>query len=83
MDRDEKVAVLFTENGKGEIRKSEITQEELGKIFFGEGNRNWDHVHLALPEPVWERIYEDHDGVFTVTPEKKYDHSLQSDMTGN
>ena len=59
MDRDEKVAVLFTENGKGEIRKSEITQEELGKIFFGEGNRNWDHVHLALPEPVWERIYED------------------------
>ena len=36
MDRDETVAVLFTENGKGEIRKSEITQEELGKIFFGE-----------------------------------------------
>lgn len=34
-------------------------------------------------ESHWERIYEDHDGVFTVTLEKKYDHSLQSDMTGN
>ena len=48
MDRDEKVAVLFTENGKGEIRKSEITQEELGNIFFGEGNRNWDSYSCSI-----------------------------------
>lgn len=33
-------------------------------------------------ESQWERIYEDHDGVFTVTLEKKYDHASASHITG-
>ena len=58
MENNDKVAVQLTENGDGTITRKEITQEELGNIFFDEGNHEWDQVHLALPDPVWERIYD-------------------------
>jgi len=59
MNQEEKNYKLFTQNSDGGITEREITQEELGRIFFHEGNREWDNVHMALPDPVWERIYED------------------------
>jgi len=30
-----------------------------GNIAFAERDGGWDQVHLVLPEPVWERIYEE------------------------
>jgi len=62
MEQEKKCAVLLTQDGNGQISKREITQEELGWIFFQEGNREWDQVHIVLPDPVWEKLY-DNDGV--------------------
>ena len=59
MGLQEKVAKLLTEEKDGKIRETEITQDELDQIFFGEGNRKWDQIQTVLPEPVWEKIYED------------------------
>ncbi len=59
MEQKEKIAILLTQGKDGEIRQTEITQEELDRIFFKEGNRTWDQIHTVLPEPVWEKIYED------------------------
>lgn len=59
MDREEKDCMLYTRGADREFTGKAITQEELGKIFFSEGNREWDHAHLVLPDPVWERILED------------------------
>ena len=52
MEREENVAVLLTQDQEGKISKRGITQEQLGEIFFGEGDRKWDQVHMALPDPV-------------------------------
>ena len=43
----------------GEYMKTEITRDELYRIFFKEGNKKWENVHMVLPEPIWEKIYED------------------------
>ncbi len=59
MNQKEKVAKLLTQNSDGEIRTTEITQEQLDRIFFGEGDRKWDNIHTCMPEPVWGRFYED------------------------
>ena len=59
MEQEKKCAVLLTQDGNGQISKREITQEELGRIFFQEGNREWDQVHMVLPDPVWEKLYDD------------------------
>ena len=59
MDQEGKNYRLLTQNGNGEISARDITQEELDRIFFNGGNRKWDNIHLVLPEPVWEKIYED------------------------
>lgn len=58
MGQEEKNVLLFTENSAGEIETREITEEELGRIFFNDGNCRWDQVHLVLPEPAWEKVYE-------------------------
>ena len=58
MGSDEKVAVLLTQDRAGKVSERGITQDELGEIFFGEGNRKWDQVHLILPDPVWEKLYD-------------------------
>ncbi len=58
MEREENVAVLLTQDQEGKISKRGITQEQLGEIFFGEGDRKWDQVHMALPDPVWEKLYD-------------------------
>ena len=57
----EALTVLLTQDREGKVSRRGITQEQLGEIFFGEGNRQWDQVHMMLPEPVWEKLY-DHDG---------------------
>ena len=62
MKQEEKHAVLLTQDRNGQISKAEISREELGRIFFQEGNREWDQVHLALPDPVWEKLCDD-DGI--------------------
>lgn len=59
MNQEEKNAILLTQDENGKISQTEITQEDLGKIFFQEGNREWDQVHMVLPEPVWGKIYDD------------------------
>ncbi len=59
MDQEEKNAILFTQDKDGKISQRVITEEELGKIFFHEGNREWDQVHMILPDPVWEKLYDD------------------------
>ena len=61
-NRKKSVQSCLTQDGNGQISKREITQEELGRIFFQEGNREWDQVHIVLPDPVWEKLY-DNDGV--------------------
>ena len=58
MGNNDKIAVYLTENEDGTITKREITQDELGILYFNEGDHEWDQVHLALPDPVWERIYD-------------------------
>ncbi len=62
MNQGDKIALLFTQDDDGKISQREITQEELGRIFFHEGNREWDQVHMVLPDPVWENLYDD-DGI--------------------
>lgn len=62
MNQEEKNAILLTQDKDGKISQREITEEELGKIFFHEGNREWEQVHMALPDPVWEKLY-DNEGV--------------------
>ena len=52
-------ATLFTQDKDGKILQREITEEELGKIFFHEGNREWDQVHMLLPDPLWDKLYDD------------------------
>lgn len=59
MTHEEKPYILFAHNQNGEITQTNITQEQLGRIFFNEGDRQWDHIHMVLPEPVWEKFYED------------------------
>lgn len=59
MNQEEKAAVLLTQDQEGKISEREITREQIGEIFFGEGNREWDNIHTVLPEPVWEKQYED------------------------
>ena len=58
MDQEEKKALLFTREGDGKISQREITQKELGKIYFREGSREWDQIHMALPDPLWEKLYD-------------------------
>lgn len=59
MGQEEKIAVLLTKDRNGKSTEREITQEELGQLFFNEGNHEWDQVHTVLPEPVWEKLYDD------------------------
>ena len=59
MEHEEKCAVLLTQDWNGQIAQRKITQEELGQIFFQEGNREWDQVQIVLPDPVWEKLYDD------------------------
>ena len=59
MEREEKVGILLTPTQDGGIAKREITQEELDRIFFKDGNRNWDNIYQVLPEPVWEKIFDE------------------------
>ena len=62
MEQESECAVLLTQKENGQIAQREITQEELGQIFFQEGNREWDQVHIVLPDPVWDKLYDD-DGI--------------------
>ena len=62
MNQEDKNAILLTQDKDGKISQREITEEELGRIFFHEGNREWEQVHMALPDPVWEKLY-DNEGV--------------------
>ncbi len=62
MEEEKKDFILLNQDNGGQIDRKEITQEELGQIFFHEGNREWDQVHRALPDPVWEKLYDD-DGI--------------------
>ncbi len=59
MQQEEKSGMLLMQKKDGEIRETEITQEELDRIFFSGGDRTWDNIQTVLPEPVWEKIYED------------------------
>ena len=59
MNQEEKDVVLFTRDKDGRVSQRMITREELGKLFFQEGNREWDQVHSVLPNPVWEKLYDD------------------------
>ena len=54
-----KRGILLEQKEDGEIRKTEVTQEELERIFFREGDRKWDNIQMIVSEPVWEKIYED------------------------
>lgn len=57
MNQEEKQAILFTQDQEGKISETKITEEQLGEIFFNEGNREWDNIQAALPEAVWEKLY--------------------------
>lgn len=59
MEHEKKPYILFSHNPDGEIAQTRITRERLGQIFFNEENREWNNIHLVLPEPVWDKIYED------------------------
>ena len=59
MENNEKIAKLLMDTGDGKIVTTEITQDQLGELFFGEGNRKWDNIQIVLPDPVWTRFYED------------------------
>ncbi len=59
MEQEEKRAILLTQDKNSQIARREITQEELGQIFFQEGSREWDQVHMILPGPVWDKLYDD------------------------
>ena len=59
MKQEAKNAVLLTQDKDGTISQREITEKELGKIFFREGNRKWDQIHMVLPGSVWKKLYDD------------------------
>ena len=59
MGQEEKKIIILATGENGDIIQREATREELDRIFFGEGKRQWDNIHTVLPEPVWEKIYED------------------------
>ena len=59
MDREEKNFILLTQGDTGKIAEQEITREEMERIFFNDGDIRENNVHLYLPEPGWEKIYED------------------------
>ena len=58
MEKEEKNVVLLTMDSTGKITERKISEEEMGGIFFNDGDCRWDQVHLELPEPVWEKVYE-------------------------
>ena len=59
MEKEKTRAILLTQDQNGQVNRREITQEELGRIFFQEGNHEWDQICRALPAPVWEKLYGD------------------------
>lgn len=59
MDNEERNCILFTHDRDGKVAEKKITEEELGRIFFNDGDCQWDQVHMVLPDPVWEKLYED------------------------
>jgi len=59
MDQEKKNTVLLAQDEDGKISQKEISQKALEKIFFGEGNRKWDQIHMFLPDPIWEKLYDD------------------------
>ncbi len=59
MEQEEKNVILLQQDSDGKITRRKITEEEMGRIFFDDGDLRRDNVHLVLPEPVWEKIYMD------------------------
>ena len=59
-------AILLTQDQDqdGKISEREITLEEMGKIFFRDGNDEWTQIHAKLPAPVWERLYHEETLVY-------------------
>lgn len=59
MEQEKKTYKFIGVDEKGEKIEKEIDEEELGKIFFNEGDRIWDNIQICLPDPVWEEIHID------------------------
>ncbi|MCR4621198.1 MAG: hypothetical protein K5663_03880 [Clostridiales bacterium] len=58
MDTKRKSCRLLIRNGTGKNMKRNIFGKEMGRILFNAGDSDWYHVHVILPEPVWEKLYE-------------------------
>ena len=58
MEQEEKNTILLTQDENGNISEKKITLEELGQVFFSDGNREWDQIQRSLPKPVWKKLYD-------------------------
>jgi len=59
MEQEKENSSGVSELGTDRILIREITREERDRIFFQEGTGKWDQVHLVLPDPVWEKVYDE------------------------
>lgn len=59
MENNEKIAKLLLHTGEGKLAETEITQDQLGELLFGERDNWWSNIRMILPEPEWTRFYED------------------------
>ena len=59
MDQEEKNTILLMQGKDGSVVKTKITQSQRDRIFFNEGGVKRDQVHMFLPEPVWEKLFNE------------------------